>query len=105
ASALGSRADFGPLGFLSVEPAHGWSKGVPALRHRNSRPWSSLSLAGDSSPSPSLASRITTGPRLLERYLKEIWRRPSCFTLARSSITVTSVTTSANSAPWQPAFI
>src|SRR5260370_17178961 len=104
-SSISTPADLGPLGFLKVEPAHGKSNGVPALRQRNSRPCSSLSLAGDSSPRPSLASRITTGPRLLERYLNEIWRRPSCFTFPRSSITLTSVSTSPHSPPSHPPFM
>src|SRR3989449_8062703 len=58
-----------PLGFLNTEPQHGRSNGVPALRQRNSRPCTSLSLAGGSSISASLASSTTTFPRFEARYL------------------------------------
>src|SRR5207247_11438670 len=93
-----------PLGFLKVEPQHGRSNGVPALRQRNSVACSSLSLAGDSSPRTSFASS-TRPSMLLERYLNEICLRESCLTLPRASMTDTSVTISENSAPWQPAFM
>src|SRR5439155_21336628 len=93
-----------PLGFVNVEPQQGWSNGVPALRQRNSFACSSFSLVGDSSPSPSFASR-TSPSLLLARYLNEICLRDSCLTLPLASITVTSVTILANSAPLQPAFI
>src|SRR5205814_1993918 len=52
-----------------------------------------------------LASSTITVPRLDDRYLYEICLRGSCLILPLASITVTSVTTSANSAPWQPAFM
>src|SRR5712664_2226408 len=92
------------LGLMNVEPQHGWSNGVTALRQRNSFACNSFSLAGDSSPRTRFASR-TMPSMLLERYLNEICLRDSCLTLPRGSITDTSVTISENSAPWQPAFM
>src|SRR2546426_11863205 len=94
-----------PLGFLNTEPQHGRSNGVPALRQRNSRPCTSLSLAGGSSISASLASSTTTFPRFDARYLNEICLRGIWRILPRPSITVHSVRTSVNSAPCAPAFM
>ncbi len=90
---------------MNTDPQQGWSYGVPAFRQRKSRLCSSLSLAGASSPNTSLASRTITCPRFDARYLNEICFRPICLIFPFGSITVISVTTSANSAPWQPAFM
>src|SRR5207244_1983744 len=84
------------------EPAHGWSNGVPALRHRSSRACNSLSLAGGSSMSASFASTTITVPRFEDRYLNEICLRRTCRIFPLASITVASVSTSANSAPCAP---
>src|SRR5437667_5843971 len=95
----------GPPGFLKTEPAHGWSNGVPALRHRSRRPCNSFSLAGGSSMSASFASTTITLPRFEDRYLNEICLRATCRIFPLASITVASVSTSANSAPCAPAFM
>src|SRR5438094_4396730 len=95
----------GPPGFLNTDPQHGWSNGVPALRQRNRRACTSLSFAGGSSISASFASSTTTAPRLDERYLNEICLRGTCLILPFASMTVASVSTSANSAPCAPAFM
>src|SRR5256885_6399911 len=68
-SSIRAPAVRGPPGFLKTEPAHGWSNGVPALRHRSSRACNSLSLAGGSSMSASFASTTITVPRFEDRYL------------------------------------
>src|SRR5437016_9618267 len=85
-SSIKAPAVRGPPGFLKTEPAHGWSNGVPALRHRSSRACNSLSLAGGSSMSASFASTTITLPRFEDRYLNEICLRRTCriFPLARS---------------------
>src|SRR2546422_2164280 len=69
-SSIRAPAVRGPPGFLKTEPAHGWSNGVPALRHRSSRACNSLSLAGGSSMSASFASTTITLPRFEDRYLR-----------------------------------
>src|SRR2546422_520690 len=104
-SSIKAPAVRGPPGFLKTEPAHGWSNGVPALRHRSSRACNSLSLAGGSSMSASFASTTITLPRFEDRYLNEICLRRTCRIFPLASITVASVSTSANSAPCAPAFM
>src|SRR5438094_5531777 len=95
-SSIKAPAVRGPPGFLKTEPAHGWSNGVPALRHRSSRACNSFSLAGGSSMSASFASTTITLPRFEDRYLNEICLRATCRIFPLASITVASVSTSAN---------
>src|SRR5437667_6705453 len=102
-SSIKAPAVRGPPGFLKTEPAHGWSNGVPAFRHRSRRACNSLSLAGGSSISASFASSTITLPRFDERYLNEICLRGTCRIFPLASITEASVSTSANSAPCAPA--
>src|SRR5207253_2089140 len=62
-------------------------------------------FARGSSINASLASSTTTAPRLEERYLNEICLRGICLIFPLASMTVASVSTSANSAPCAPAFM
>src|SRR5258708_8659536 len=98
-------AVLGPLGFLNPEPQHGWSNGVPALRQRSSLPCRSFSLAGASSPRPSLDSSTITLPRLEARYLNGICLRVSSFTSPSPPITSPSPPTPPNPPPCPPPFI
>src|SRR6266566_553135 len=104
-SSIRAPAVRGPPGFLKTEPQHGWSNGVPAFRHRSRRACNSFSFAGGSSINASFASSTITLPRFEERYLNEICLRGTCRVFPLASITVASVSTSANSAPCAPAFM
>ena len=101
-----SRFQLGPDGFLNTLPQHGWLNGVPRCRHSNISAIcsSSCGLLLGAEPHRRLQhdAAVEPAPAVGER---DLAARSSTLSCPVASTTVTRSTTSAQSPPWQPAFM